>query len=89
MAKLLTREEFANLRTGDHVWIEWMFGTGAIEWEVHEFSCPQSNVRKLAKRTDYNGINYCDQYDYDRDKEWRYWDAKPTLEEREDTPWTC
>ena len=89
MAKLLTREEFGNLKHRDRVWIEWLFGTETQEWTVDgSYKGPKSCIRKKIIHEDNAGCLTWDIFDYDRDKEWRYWDSEPTLDEREDTPWT-
>lgn len=84
MAKLLTRERFCALPIGTKVWVEWRAGTCAEEWFVIDHA--QSNPAIVYMRSVILFIPYAE-FDWDRQKEWRYWDAEPTLIEREEAPW--
>lgn len=78
MSNLIPWEE---LREGMDVHEEWVCGTGTI---------PAHIIGKID--TDHLNVQY--EYGYKswsqttkRNREYRYWDSKPTSEEREFTPW--
>lgn len=93
MAKLLTKDEIRALPAGSVLWEEWMCGTEPLKIEIVEHLT--RNLIKTKVYIDVFGKSFrfipmqvdgTETMDLS-DKEFRWWDQKPTFDEREETPW--
>lgn len=82
MAKIILWE---NLKEGMNVWEDAEWGTETIKADVVKRFGDEFHVSVIRFRYDLpKGPSLLDSR---RSREYRYWDSKPTLEERETTPW--
>lgn len=80
MAANLLRFEQVKEMAGQTVYEEWLYGTGTIPTTV--LSVVSDNVLFMEHNTDNS--RYCARK---QDKEYRFWDSEPTLDQRELTDW--
>lgn len=80
MSKLIA---FDDLAPGMTVYEDWIAGTGTRRMAVHE-RVDANHI--LARYYSADGKSWSQTVK--RSREFRYWETAPTLDERENTPWT-
>ena len=84
MAKLLTREAFAALTPGDHVWVE-LYGWHRTEdWVVGTIYFDHPELKGLWKRQGRRAVGHV--FDFNTDQV-RFWDSSPSPEELTMASW--
>lgn len=83
MARLIPYKELAALPSGTPVWEEWAYGTDTSRMVKTRTLCtPKGRLIIHASIGDDRG-----EIAFVPSREWRYWDAEPTDEERRAAPW--
>lgn len=82
MAKLISWAKLALLPRGTHVWEECAYGTTVSELVKTRAVNKGGRLRIYGRYPGRDGdLRFADETDF------RYWDAEPTDEERQGTPW--
>ena len=77
MAKLLTREDLLALSPGDHVWVEYGWGT-ADEWVVGTIYFDHPELKGMWRRWNRTTVGHVFNIETDPVL---FWDSEPTIEE--------
>jgi len=83
MARVLTFDELAALPTGTHVWEDCMWSTAPAEMVKLRTDNQRGRKRVFGCYSGGKGeLRFSPDFDF------RYWDAEPTTEERQETRWS-
>lgn len=83
MANVIPFEKLAQLPRGTHVWEECAYGAETIEIVKTRAVTKGGRLRVYGRYPGENSdLRFANEKDF-----FRYWDAKPSDEERRETPW--